>query len=531
MNKIAKYLNQHIVGNVFDRPEILDAYATDRSVLKIDPKMVVIPENTNDVRKTVRFISQLAKKGVDLSLTVRGSGLDKTGADLGSSVILSMEHMNSIQEIDERSRLVRVQAGTKLGDLNQALGLVGLTLPVNANPNETIGSLISNFSADSYSGKYSGIYYYIDCLEAVVSNGDVIQTGRLGRHALNRKKGLTSTEGLIYRELHGLIEDNFDLISDIAAKNTIDDAGYQMLAQVYREKGHSFDLLPLFFAAQGTLGVITEVILRCELVPADAQHFAAAFKNAKEALAFADQIIDLEPREINFYDARIFAKAAASGKDPALFSKKFAKGYILVLSFDDRSRSARRKITKCLKRLPDSAAAVIETEENTSDFEKIPPAYVSYLNDDLRGERAPLLDDFYVPAENLVNFLKTVRTQEEVYDLDLPVSGSLSASNYSIRPDLRLNSVDGRQNAVRLIKDLGSILEEAGGSLTGGSPEGRTKAIFTTDLIPDNELELYSKVKTIFDPLDILNPSVKLGATLNGAVKSLRTSPSTGTTS
>ena len=44
MGKIAKYLNQLIVGNVFDAPEILEAYATYRSALKIKPKFVAFPE-------------------------------------------------------------------------------------------------------------------------------------------------------------------------------------------------------------------------------------------------------------------------------------------------------------------------------------------------------------------------------------------------------------------------------------------------------------------------------------------------------
>ena len=89
MNKIAKYINQHIIGNVFDSPSILEKYSTDRSALKITPRMVAIPENTSDVRRIVRFVNQLSKKSVHLPISVRGSGLDKTGADLGTGLVLS----------------------------------------------------------------------------------------------------------------------------------------------------------------------------------------------------------------------------------------------------------------------------------------------------------------------------------------------------------------------------------------------------------------------------------------------------------
>ena len=523
MNKIAKYLNQHLVGNVFDRPEILSAYATDRSIVKIEPKMVVVPENTNDVRRIVRFVNQLATKNVKLEIAVRGSGLDKTGADLGPDLLVSMEHMNHIQEIDERSRLIRVQAGATLGDINDALSLVGLTLPISADPRETIGSLISNFSSEAY--------YYTDCLEAVISTGDVIQTSRFSRRGLNRKEGLTSTEGTIYRDLHGLIEDNFDIVSDLSRKNTIDGAGYQMITQVYREKGHTFDLMPIFFAAQGTLGIITEVIMRCELLPEEPVHFAAAFNSAEDAISYANEMKPLDPYKIDFYDARIFATSANSGKDTTLFSKKFENGYIIIVAFNERARKSNKKIAKCLKRLPETAAAVVETEENTTDFSRVQSALISFMNDDLRGERAPVVDDFYVPADHLKDFLKDLRTQEKIYNLPLPLFGSFLNSNYSVRLDIRINSVDGRQLAVRAIKDFASLLGDVEGSLTGGSPEGRTKAIMTNGLLSDGELELYQKIKDIFDPNHIFNPDIKLGAELKDTVKSLRTSNNIGITS
>ena len=68
MNKIAIYLNRHLTGNVFDKDSILEAYSTDRSLLKIKPRLVAIPENTSDIRKIVRFVSQLADKKYSLPI-------------------------------------------------------------------------------------------------------------------------------------------------------------------------------------------------------------------------------------------------------------------------------------------------------------------------------------------------------------------------------------------------------------------------------------------------------------------------------
>ena len=57
MGKIAKYLNQLTVGNVFDNPEILEAYSIDRSVLKVKPKIVAFPESTEDIQKLLNFFT------------------------------------------------------------------------------------------------------------------------------------------------------------------------------------------------------------------------------------------------------------------------------------------------------------------------------------------------------------------------------------------------------------------------------------------------------------------------------------------
>lgn len=524
MNKIAKYLNQHLTGNVFDREEILRKYSTDRSILKIMPQMVVLPESTNDVRRVVKFTNQLATKGVKLGIYTRGSGLDATGADLGKDIVLSMEKLNKVQEIDEHARLVRVQAGCTLGELNSALSLVGLTVPIKADERETIGSLISNFKSDDYGGKYNGIYYFVDCIEAVVSTGDIIQTGRFSRHALDRKRGLTNFEGAIYRDLSGLIETQFDLVSDIRRRKTIDSAGYQMITQVFREKGRTFDLMPIFYAAQGTLGIITEVILRCEVLPLHKKRFAVAFSDPAELTAFAQKAQGFDPLEMNLYDARIFSASAETGKDPSLFNKKFENGYILLISFDNNARKNRKKIAKLIKSLPETAAAVVETAENESDFARIDTAIKSYLNDDVHGERMPLVDDFYVSAQKLPEFLISLREQEEVYDMALPISGSIATGNYSVRPELVLNTVAGRQFAMKFIREFSSLLGVYEGSLTGGSAEGRTKAIATNQNLSDAEFELYARVKHIFDPQAILAPDIKLGTKIKATVKALRTS-------
>ena len=123
----------------------------------------------------LRFSDDIAKKGFKLPVTVRGAGNSKTGSCLGEGMIISTEKMNKIEEIDEHSHFVRVQAGVTLEKLNAVLAAYNLCIPIKANPKETIGGLISSFPTDPIK-KYGSIYYFVDRLEVVLNTGEIVQT-------------------------------------------------------------------------------------------------------------------------------------------------------------------------------------------------------------------------------------------------------------------------------------------------------------------------------------------------------------------
>ena len=71
------------------------------------------------------------------------------------------------------------------------------------------------------------------------------------------------------------------------------------------------------------------------------------------------------------------------------------------------------------------------------------------------------------------------------------------------------------------------VIDRQDGSVTGGSPEGRVKAIVTNGKIPENEQALYSAIKKAFDKYDIVNPQAKLGANARFTITHFRTTAST----
>lgn len=525
MNKITHYLNQHLVGSVYDKTSILDAYSTDRSIIRIKPRFVAIPENTNDVRKLLRFSNQLNKRNYNFPVAVRGSGLDKTGADLTTGMVISTEKLTKIQEIDPKEKLVRVQAGVTLEQLNSALALYNLTIPVDSNPKETIGGLIAGCSVDDYAGKYGGIYNFIDRVEFILPSGDCVQTEKMNKHALKRKKGDNSVESTVYRGIDNLIDNHFDVIEkDI--RSLTNSSGYPTISLVKEKR--TFDLLPLLFASQGTLGVITEVILRAEVI-SPARRMIATFSGIRTAMDFLIYAQKFNPLKINLYDARIIGAVEEYGKKPSLITRKLSEeGFVVFVSFNDKKNLTNRKLKKCAAVLPRSSSYVMEDEENEEAFDGFEGALLSYLNDTSKGERTSLVDGFYLPARELQDFLTDLRDLEKSAKQELPIYGSFATKNYNVRPDLLINQVEGRQFTLQFLKDFNSILKDHDGILTSGTPEGMTKALVTNMNTPKNLRKLYDEIKTVFDPNGYMNPNVKLGADVRTTIRHLRTSYNSG---
>ncbi len=517
---MTKYLNQIITGNVFDTPEILKAYSVDRSALSITPKIVAFPESTADIQKILKFTNQLAQKNVRIPVAVRGSGLDELGADLTTGLVISTEKLNHLEEFDLRERLVRVQAGITLKELNTALRVNGLTIPVKANENETIGSLIANCPTDDYGHKYSGIMRYVERAEIVLANGECIQTNRLSQHAITKKTTESTLEGKIYQGISELADKHASTIEKISQEG-IDSAGYPTIAMACKK--NSIDLLPLLFASEGTLGVISEVILHAEVLKPKQSRIIATFGSLKSTMNFLTRALDLDPLELNIVDLRILKTAEEYGKNLSKITRKLKSGYVVYASFDDKSIRANKKIRECISNVPTTSSYIVENEETAPVINEFLNSIESYLNMPTAGDRIPLLSNFYIPNNNFVKFLKDLSILEQKIRLDMPIFGSFSTSNYHVRPRFKMDSDNCEKRVEAFLKAGNLIITRNEGSLTGGSPEGRIKALISNKLMSAEQKSLYKEIKHIFDPNNILNPDIKLGTDTSFTLKHLKT--------
>lgn len=529
MNKIAQYLNEHIIGEVATDQATRKAFATDGSVLTITPDIVVHPRITNDIRKAARFSWQLADKGHLLPITPRGSGSDQTGAALGKGMIINTTaHMDTIFELDSRQRLVRLQPGVTFKTLNDALALHGLSVPsypVSA-PYDTIGGAIANNASGVLSGKYGSSTMWTHQLEIVLANGDVLQTGRLSKRDLNRKKGLQTFEGEIYRALDNVITDNQELIQNKIASDVRDNVGYGGLADVKLKDG-SFDLAPLFAGSQGTLGIISEVIMKADMLPQQQTAVLAVFDSTDQARDAIDIITPHDPAVLEVIDGRIFENAKRRGKKYQFQSDSSEPiGAVVLAVFDDTSERAQKKKVKRLTKEFDkrNISLTVATDEPTR-YELMGLLDVTYyalhpLNDELSAP--PLFDGAYIPLERFEDFTKAVDQLAAKYGVELPLHGHALQGVFQTRAALNLAKVSDKQKVFKLLSEYSALVDRHGGHLIGQAAEGRLKAPFAYKYLDDDVIALFAEIKNIFDPLGILNPGVKQPGDLKELAKILR---------
>jgi FAD/FMN-containing dehydrogenase len=531
MNKVAKYLNEHILGEVTTEAAVLRAFSTDASVLTITPEMVTYPRVTNDIRKIARFSWQLAEKGHALPLTVRGGGSDQTGAAIGKGVIVNTTaHMNTIFELDAKQKLIRLQPGVTFKAVNDALALHGLhvpSYPVSA-AYSTIGGAIANNASGVLSGRHGATGDWVHQLEVVLANGDVLQTGRISKRELGRKKGLQTFEGEIYRQIDNLITDNEDIIANKIDYNVRDNAGYGGIARVKNRDG-SFDLAPLFIGSQGTLGIVSEVIMKTEERATGQVVVAAAFETYDAARDGIDALRALDPGMLEALDGELFVQARAQGKAYKFYTDaadSVSVGAIVLVAFDDGSeRANRKKAKKVLKALEPLGAYVriSDSEVEAQELLVLRDVSTAVIHPDGEGMSAPpIADGAYVPFERFEDFSRAVSELAQTHHVSLPLYGHALDGIFYVRPGLQLHKVGDKQKVFKLLGDYATLVAAHGGHLIGEAAEGRIKAPFAYKQIDDDVMELYAAIKAVFDPNGILNPGVKQSVEMRELVSQLR---------
>lgn len=496
-------------------------FATDSSIFNLPPSVVVYPRNENDVRKAARFTWQLAERGRVIPITARGNGTDQSGAALGDGIMLVFPaHLNRILELDSKTGSVTVEAGINYGKLQQTLKTHGRFLPPYPASFEysTIGGAVANNAGGEKSLKYGDTRTYVSGLRVVLANGEVIVTSRITKRELSKKLGLATFEGEIYRQLDSLLEENTETIAKTALNVTKNNAGYNVL-DIKRPDG-SFDLTPLFVGSQGTLGIMTEVILDTEPHNPQTTLYMVGFDSLEKA---QEAILELRansaPSALEMVDGNLLQQVYDA--NPNLINGMMQPPFpamTLFVEYEASDKNYKRSLRRAAHTFDKLAMNYLsETEpEKQEQIWKLRQTSAWQLSRNENHKKAvPIIDDGVVPVERFQDFLTGVYDLFERNKLPVAVWGHAGDGNIHLAPLLNLSEVGDRQVAFRLLDEYSRLIISLGGSTSAEGNDGRLRAPYLERVYGSEVYTLFKKIKQICDPYGTLNPGVKIDVSLD----------------
>lgn len=530
MSKVAHYLQEHLQGEVITATDARRYFATDGSIFTVKPSMVVYPQVESDVRKIARFTWQLAERGRIVPITARGSGTDQSGAALGSGIMLTFPaHMHKIIEFDGKNGTVIVEPGINYGKLQQTLITHDRFLPSYPASMEysTVGGAVANNASGEKSLKYGSTRDFVQSLRVVLANGEVITTKRLGKRELNKKLGLSTMEGEIYRSLDALIEENAKVIDSMHLKTTRNAAGYA-IGDVKLADG-SFDLTPLIVGSQGTLGVVTQITLDTEAYNPHTTLVVAQFDDLKHATKAVSDLRKLPemPSALEMVDGNLLELVDTINPNllKGVIEKPFPK-VVLLIEFDENERQQKRLTKRTVKILEKyDARFEVETDAvHQAQLWRIRHASGAIVaHADGSRKALPIIEDGIVPPAKFHEFLTGVYDLFAKHRMKIAVWGHAGDANVHVQPFLDLSQVGDRQKTLRLLNEYYDLVISLGGSTSGSHNDGRLRGPYLKKQYGAEVYALFQKIKQIFDPYNTLNPGVKIDVPLDTIKPLMRT--------
>ena len=525
MSKVARYLQEHINGEVMTSADAIKYFSTDCSIFEITPLMVVYPRTVSDVRKVARFSWQLAERERILPITARGKGTDQSGGAIGSGISMVFPaHMNGIVSLNKDRAIV--QPGANFGKIQQTLITHGRYIPSYPGSMEysSIGGAVANNASGERSLKFGSMRNYTKALQVVLANGEVIRTSRLSKRELGKKMGLTTMEGEVYRQLDALIMDNWDTINRSKIGVTKNSAGYDLVD--VKHKDGSFDLTPLIVGSQGTLGIVTEIEVSTEEHSSESTLVVGFYDSLKKAANSIKQLEKTNPVALEFIDVNLlnFLDKHNPKQLAGLVDKPFPQ-VILLAEFDGKTRIQKRNSKKAMK-IIDKHADNVRLESNQSKREelwKIRHSAASVNWQDINGAKAlPIVEDGVVPSSKFAEYINAVYELFKKHGQKVAIWGHAGDCNIHIQPFIDLSKTGDRQKAFKIMDEYYQLVISMGGSTNGEHGDGRLRGPYLKSLYGEETYILFEKTKKIFDPYGILNPGVKIGVDIKDLAPILR---------
>ena len=440
-----------VVGepNVVHRAEDLIVFEYDGSVDRALPTVVALPRTTAEVSDVVKIAGA---HGVPVVARGAGTGLSGGAIAEHGGIVVALTRMTSILEIDEVNRLAVVEPGVVNIDLSAAASKYGLYYAPDPSSQKacTIGGNVAENSGGPHCLAYGVTTNHVLGMEVVLADGSVHWFGGKTREA----------------------------------------PGY--------------DLRGIMIGSEGTLGIVTKIVVRLLKAPESVKTLLAVFKTVEDASSAVSGIIGagIVPAAIEMMDAMCIRAAEASMN--AGYPEE--AGAVLLVEVDGLREEVEEEADEITNVCRTYEPMEILTATSSDERERLWAARKGVIG--ALGWLAPnyYLVDGTVPRTKLMEVLREVgRVAEES---GLPIANLLHAGDGNLHP---LILFDERKpgDTDRALEAGGKILEvclDAGGVLSGEHGIGMEKQEYMPLMFSQEDLDAMAKLKPAFGSGEMFNP-------------------------
>ena len=462
---------------------------TSRALVTMDasnyrrvPLGVVAPRDADDV---AAVLAVCRERGVPV--VARGGGTSIAGQATGTGVVLDFtRHMNRLVSLDPDARTAVVQPGLVLDRLQEAADPHGLRFGPDPSTHSrcTLGGMIGNNSCGSHSVAWGTTADSVRELDVVTARGERL---RLGPDWAGAPEGLRA---LVEGELARLRTGFPDLPRRIS--------GYALDA-LLPEKGA--DVARSFCGSEGTLGVLTEAVVR--LVEAPRARALAVLGYADEGAA-ADAAAGLLPHR------PLTVEGMAADLVPTGGTGLPRGGAWLFVETGGDAEGEARARAEAIVRAADVLDSLVVTdpagqralwrirEDASGTATRMPDG----------SEAWPGWEDCAVPPQRLGPYLREFRHLLTSHGLRGTPYGHFGDGCIHVRIDFELLTEPGIARFRRFSEELAELVVAHGGSLSGEHGDGQARAELLPKMYGPELVALFERAKAVWDPDDLLNPGM-----------------------
>ena len=450
INELKALLGQESVST---KEHELEGFAHDEmpSPEKYLPRVIVRPADTEAVSKLFKYAFEHR-----IPVTPRGAGTGLSGGcvPLYGGIVLSLERMNRIIEIDSDNFIAVAEPGVPLAELSAAVEQHKLYFPVHIGEmSATLGGAVSTNAGGTNAVKYGVTRDHILGIQAVLPNGDIINTGG-----------------------------------------------------AYVKCSTGYDLTQLITGAEGTLAVITRIICKLTTSWQKREVLFVPFNDLQNAIDAVPDILRLKilPTGIEFLERTVIEIVEKYLETEIPYHEYEA--FLMIFMEGDSEQDLLHyfsRVEKICTRHGALRAMVPGSERAKRKLldarEKVYHALKKY---------APMeVIDVVVPRKEVARFVKKVKEISASYGIPVAASGHAGDGNVHLHPlchDMYREDWDKKLPA--LMKEIYQAGVSFGGTISGEHGIGFEKKIYIGLGVDTPTLNIMKSIKSAFDPHNILNP-------------------------